>query len=247
MSEYDHYQLRTAGQGSNPVKSVQAWKTSKGANIAHKQENSVTEKNILSGLEKASRGRVGHFDMDLRTASAYAPDNHEASLSNKSSDQYALSDVVDIVNPLHHLPLVSMVYRNVTGDDIHPMSQIIGGALYGGPVGAVTGTANAISKVQTGKNIGDHLFEASGLKNVRKSQNADFKNGIHKEEVEFFDSHVAKQKNIKKTIEAYEQTLAFAAIERNNSQTNLSPLSAVQTSDPVTNLTLSKMPPRKET
>lgn len=49
------------------------------------------------------------------------------------------SDLLDIVNPLQHIPIISTVYRAVTGDHISDGARHVGHALYGvalgGPVG----------------------------------------------------------------------------------------------------------------
>lgn len=45
-------------------------------------------------------------------------------------------DVLDLVNPLQHLPVVATVYRRLTGDVIAPAMALAGGALFGGPIGA---------------------------------------------------------------------------------------------------------------
>lgn len=45
-------------------------------------------------------------------------------------------DALDLVNPLQHLPLVSTLYRKITGDVISPAMELAGGALFGGPIGA---------------------------------------------------------------------------------------------------------------
>ncbi|MSQ67469.1 MAG: hypothetical protein EXR83_04655 [Gammaproteobacteria bacterium] len=50
-------------------------------------------------------------------------------------DGLTFADVLDVVNPLQHIPLVSTLYRRLTGDAIDPAMQLAGGALYGGPVG----------------------------------------------------------------------------------------------------------------
>lgn len=68
------------------------------------------------------------------------------------------NDFVDIVNPLQHLPLVSSVYRHVTGDEIKPPARVMGGALYGGPIGAAASMANVIVEDQTGKDIGENIM-----------------------------------------------------------------------------------------
>ena len=52
-------------------------------------------------------------------------------------DGFTFGDILDIVNPLQHIPIVGSIYRNITGDTIAPAMQIAGGALFGGPIGAV--------------------------------------------------------------------------------------------------------------
>ncbi|MDD9901151.1 MAG: hypothetical protein OXT65_09260 [Alphaproteobacteria bacterium] len=52
-----------------------------------------------------------------------------------------LKGLVDIVNPLQHIPLVGTAYRALTGDDIAPVARVAGGVLYGGPVGGMTSMA----------------------------------------------------------------------------------------------------------
>ena len=50
-------------------------------------------------------------------------------------------DLLDIVNPLQHLPGVSQIYRKLTGDEIKPAMALAGGALFGGPIGAAMSAA----------------------------------------------------------------------------------------------------------
>ncbi len=72
-------------------------------------------------------------------------------------DQFGFADLVDMVNPLQHIPLVSTVYRNVTGDEIKPISRILGGAVFGGAVGAAAGIVNTVVEAETGKDIADNM------------------------------------------------------------------------------------------
>ena len=58
-----------------------------------------------------------------------------------------------MVNPLHQIPVVGHLYRGLTGDDIKPIGQIMGGALYGGPVGAASGLINTVITHETGKDM----------------------------------------------------------------------------------------------
>lgn len=74
----------------------------------------------------------------------------------------SFSDFLDIINPLQHIPLVNIAYRHVSGDTIGGLAQIIGGALFGGPIGAVAGTASAIAQYQTGRSPADAVISAFG-------------------------------------------------------------------------------------
>jgi hypothetical protein len=56
-------------------------------------------------------------------------------------DGLTIDDVIDVVNPLQHIPVVSTVYRWLTGDTISPAAELAGGALYGGVVGLAASAA----------------------------------------------------------------------------------------------------------
>ncbi len=73
-------------------------------------------------------------------------------------DSFGFLDLVDMVNPLQHIPVVGTIYRALTGDEIKPIAQIVGGTAFGGPLGAVGGIANAIVQTETGKDIGGNVM-----------------------------------------------------------------------------------------
>ncbi len=52
--------------------------------------------------------------------------------------------LIDMINPLQHIPLISLAYRHYTGKTIAPVAEVAGGALYGGPVGAAFGFGGAL-------------------------------------------------------------------------------------------------------
>jgi len=59
----------------------------------------------------------------------------------------SFDDLIDVLNPLQHLPIVSTVYRAITGDQIQPHARAIGSGLYGGPIGFLAaGAAMAIEE-----------------------------------------------------------------------------------------------------
>lgn len=94
------------------------------------------------------------------TAQAF---NAAPATSTHKDDNYTFGDVIDMINPLQHIPVVGSIYRSLTGDSIKGMSAIIGGAIFGGPIGAVAGTVNVIAKDRTGKDIGENIMSAAGF------------------------------------------------------------------------------------
>ena len=170
---------RTAGYQSGQYKTVQAWKTKSSTSsgtalpsAAPAHRTAPVKQQILADLESAATGKVGAFKAELETGMAYAGASSASEpQQHKTEEGYQFADVIDVINPLQHLPVVSMVYRELTGDQIHPMSQILGGALFGGPVGAVSGTINAISTMQTGRDIGGHALAMVGIGGEIKESN----------------------------------------------------------------------------
>ena len=63
--------------------------------------------------------------------------------------EMTFDDVLNGLNPLHHLPGVGMIYRAVTGTDIHPSMRVLGAGITGGPLGMVlAGVMSAIEMTQ---------------------------------------------------------------------------------------------------
>ena len=67
-------------------------------------------------------------------------------------------NLLGIVNPLQHLPVVGTLYRAITGDKIGTPEKIAGDALYGGLWGAVSSIADTAFEAATGKNFGDTVL-----------------------------------------------------------------------------------------
>lgn len=147
-----------------------------------------TDENAFAVWEKAGESTSRRFAVNDRTAgpipafgtmvhanaamtASYAPQGKQAVEPQARADiQYvtkddgfSFDDVIDIINPLQHIPVLSMFYRNFTGDTIKPFANIIGGAIFGGPVGAVSSTVNAIVKTETGKDIAENALSLMGF------------------------------------------------------------------------------------
>ena len=67
------------------------------------------------------------------------------------------SEFLDIVNPLHHIPIVSSIYRAITGDDIGAGPRFVGGMLFGGPIGALAAGFTSLFEEASGDSIGNHI------------------------------------------------------------------------------------------
>jgi hypothetical protein len=76
----------------------------------------------------------------------------------KDGKDASFHDLLDIINPLQHLPVVATVYRWLTGDEPGNLARVAGDALYGGPIGAVTGLFSAISRDGDGEDMGERMM-----------------------------------------------------------------------------------------
>lgn len=86
--------------------------------------------------------------------------NHRDEMPDVPEVDMTFDDVVDIVNPLHHVPLVGTGYRAVTGDTISPHAQMIGDVLYGGPTAIFSAGVNAALRQETGQDAGQLALAA---------------------------------------------------------------------------------------
>ncbi|MEM7652085.1 MAG: hypothetical protein AAF220_02790 [Pseudomonadota bacterium] len=87
------------------------------------------------------------------------PEQSHADSTTKSTpafgeDGFTFSDFLDIINPFQHLPVVSTIYRELTGDTIDMGARMAGGALFGGPIGFMAGFANGLVEEETGHDLG---------------------------------------------------------------------------------------------
>lgn len=98
------------------------------------------------------------------TPAAAAPDDSgESGLERLErvvfgADGLTFEDLLDVVNPLQHIPVVSTIYRSLTGDTIAPGPRLAGGGLFGGFIGLAAAAVNVAVEGSTGKDIGDHVY-----------------------------------------------------------------------------------------
>lgn len=93
----------------------------------------------------------------LPPAGAGSPDSARLNRSAADGGELTFDDVIDIINPLQHLPIVSTIYRAITGDQISPHARAIGAGLYGGPAGALSAGAAMAAEQALGTTAEDTL------------------------------------------------------------------------------------------
>ncbi len=86
-------------------------------------------------------------------------DQKEAEKPEKKAG-FSFAGFLDMINPLQHIPIVSSLYRRITGDEITPVGRIAGDALFFGPVGFAAGLINTVIEKVTGKDPGGHVMTA---------------------------------------------------------------------------------------
>lgn len=87
----------------------------------------------------------------------------DKSISNEpvplwGDDGLTFGDLIDAINPLQHIPIISNIYQKFTGYDASAGSKMLGGGLFGGFIGLATAFANITLKQATGKDAGDHVL-----------------------------------------------------------------------------------------
>jgi hypothetical protein len=140
----------------------------------------LLETNALGAVEQSRSEIQIPSDARRRTGSAASPysrvmdevgagdgEQHSAPAAKTAKPfslwekpEFSFGDFLDIINPLQHIPIVSTIYRNLSGDQIGSAPRVIGGALWGRVGGFVAGLINSVVEWFTGKDIGDHIYAA---------------------------------------------------------------------------------------
>lgn len=138
---------------------------------------------IIWNQQQPVYSRQNHFDSDRMAGSvpvwtestAETKDSFSSIVSSLAEGDapavqppsLSLGEALDIVNPLHHLPVVGNLYRNLTGDQISGVARIAGGTLYGGVTGGVVSLANAAIEEHSGHSMMDAITSAASQDNAK--------------------------------------------------------------------------------
>lgn len=120
------------------------------------------------------------FDGATRAAPvSRAPAISQGGDSNSDQGHGFFDELLDIINPLQHVPVVGTLYRALTGDHLDGLAKVAGDALYGGLWGAVSAVADVAFEAVTGKSAEQTVlawFDSSDSKTgtpVRVAANMD--------------------------------------------------------------------------
>ncbi len=105
---------------------------------------------LIPNIER-SEAMLGFNDPTLAVGSG----SDTAKIDLAEGDGF-LATLLDVINPLQHMPVVGSLYREITGDEISQAASIAGGALFGGPIGLASATANAIFEQASGNDLMGH-------------------------------------------------------------------------------------------
>lgn len=127
-----------------------------GGSVPSWQKPDSAKEKIQERLGAALTGPAAGAPETRPGALAYNAKTHGSAA--QPDQEFGFSDLVDMANPLHHVPVIGHVYRGLTGDEIKPVSRLVGGALFGGPIGAAGSLVNIVVREETGKDIAGNAF-----------------------------------------------------------------------------------------
>ncbi len=108
------------------------------------------------------RGRLTPYEGGTFSSGPSTIAQGDAKLADeaKKKSGFSFAGFLDMINPLQHIPIVSSIYRRLTGDELSPVGRIAGDTLYFGAIGFATSLVNAAIEKLSGKDIGDHVMIA---------------------------------------------------------------------------------------
>ena len=74
------------------------------------------------------------------------------------NDQFSFWDLLDFVNPFQHIPVISTLYQEWTGDGLGAVARIAGAGILGGIPGLASALFNVALESVTGKDLGEHVL-----------------------------------------------------------------------------------------
>ncbi|HRJ12051.1 MAG TPA: hypothetical protein PKW15_02275 [Alphaproteobacteria bacterium] len=110
---------------------------------------------LMDSVTASQTAQIPQFRGTSRAQMDFAAmEARQRAINPQQADQdFGFADFIDMINPLQHIPIVSSIYREITGDQISPAMKIAGGGIFGGPLGAIGSMLGAIYEQANGEEI----------------------------------------------------------------------------------------------
>ncbi len=101
--------------------------------------------------DRIAQSRADYFTREAPTRIDIRPESSSGGEGFFGRDGLTFRDVLDAVNPLNHIPIVSDLFASATEHKASTASRLAGGTLLGGPIGFVASLATVIFEHATGQ------------------------------------------------------------------------------------------------
>lgn len=105
-----------------------------------------------------TEGMISAAPMAMRDAgdpiSSMVPPEGLRQMKLWRGEEFTFADLLDFVNPLQHIPIISTIYSHLTGESPGALARFTIGGLIGGPIGLLSAAVNSALITETGKDIG---------------------------------------------------------------------------------------------
>lgn len=95
---------------------------------------------------------------NARTARGADAEGSKLTMFAEGDEEASFWDILDVINPLQHIPVVNTLYQEMTGDKIGVGARLAGGTLFGGPIGLIASAVGVAVEDATGDDLGGHVL-----------------------------------------------------------------------------------------
>lgn len=88
------------------------------------------------------------------------PQKAQGTFLSGTNNTPTFKDLLDTINPLQHIPIVSNIYQSLTGDAPSTGATLAGDTLFGGALGFAASLFNVILKNATGADLEGNIMAA---------------------------------------------------------------------------------------
>jgi len=137
--------------------------------------------NFFPDYTTRTAGSVHKIDTSQPTEKAGLSAGNDIVEADEGSFMTLLKSAIDIVNPLHHIPIVSSIYQAVSGDEINTPAKVAGGTVYGGVIGGIVSlatsaleylTENNVENTATLANVDNNSPATKGIRDLNRTNSA---------------------------------------------------------------------------